>query len=190
MTFKPGASALSPFEANQSMKLEQIWNSPRASNAALGQDAAGGAHAHRIRRKGVYVAFQAWWNGDARNDAPIAVVGFDGVGKTWAALDWLADQKQELPIVLVVPSSAAPALTGTSEVAIKVFLADRLYELTGVRDRDHWLRRLDTLLKRPSHEGPTLVVFFDGLNQEPSVPWLQLLKVLQSDLCESDSRDR
>ena len=49
-------------------KLERIWNSPRASNSALGQDAGGGAHAHRIRREAVYEALQAWWNGDARND--------------------------------------------------------------------------------------------------------------------------
>lgn len=82
---------------------------------------------------------------------------------------------------MVIPSSAAPELGGASETAVKRFLADRLYELAGVRDREHWLRRLDNLLKSPFDEGPVLVVFFDGLNQEPSVPWLSLLKVLQSE---------
>lgn len=163
-------------------KLEEIWNSPRESNAALGQDAAGGSCPHRVRRNGVHEKLQDWWTRAARSDAPMAVIGLDGVGKTWATLDWFVDQKGELPIILVVPSSAAPALHGISETAVKLFLADRLYELMGVRDRDHWLRRLDRMLSRPSDEGPILTIFFDGLNQEPSVPWLQLLKVLQ---CET-----
>ena len=107
-------------------------------------------------------------------------MGWDGVGKTWATLDWLVDQKSNLPIILVIPSSSAPDLSGASETSVKRFLADRLYELTGVRDSQHWLRRLDNLLKRPSDEGPALIVF-DGLNQEPTIPWLDLLKVLQGE---------
>lgn len=51
----------------------------------------------------------------------------------------------------------------------------------GIRDRDHWFRRLDRLLERPTDEGPILTVFFDGLNQELSVQWLQLLQVLQGE---------
>lgn len=160
-------------------KLRRIWDSPRASNAALGQDAAGGACASRIRRQSVYNALEDWWNGVAKDDAPITVVGREGVGKTWATLDWLVDRQEALPIVLVVPSSAAPGLRGASETALKLFLADQLYDLAGVRHRDHWLQRLDNLLKRPQDEGPVLIVFFDGLNQEPSIPWLLLLKVLQ-----------
>lgn len=122
-------------------KLEQIWNSPRACNAALGQDAAGGSRRNRIRRRTVNEKFQQWWKGPARDDAPIAVVGLDGVGKTWAVLDWLLEMKTELPIVLVVPSSAVPSLSATTVTAVKAFLADRLYELTGVRDRGHWLSK-------------------------------------------------
>jgi hypothetical protein len=169
-------------------KLKSIWQSPRASTAALGQDAAGGACASLIRRRSVHKAFEEWWNGAARGDAPIAVVGPDGVGKTWVTLDWLVDKQGELPIVLVVPSSSAVELRGASETALKVLLADRLYELTGVRDRNHWLHRLDSLLKRPCEEGPVLTVFFDGLNQEPSLPWLSMLKVFQGSTFESRIR--
>ena len=169
-------------------KLQSVWQLPRASTAALGQDAAGGACASMIRRQSVHRAFEEWWNGAAKEGAPIAVVGPDGVGKTWATLDWLIDKQGELPIVLLVPSSAAVELRGASETALKVLLADRLYELTGVRDRDHWLHRLDNLLKRPREEGPVLSVFFDGLNQEPSVPWLSMLKVFQGSIFESRIR--
>ncbi len=161
--------------------LDKIWQIPRVSNSALGQNAAGGAEDRKVRRRAVHDALDRWWNGAAKDDAPVAVVGWDGVGKTWATLAWLVAQRKSLPIVLVVPSSAAADISGASETAMKRFLADRLYDLTSVRDGDHWLRRLDNLLRRPADEGPILTVFFDGLNQEPSIPWLPLLKVLQGE---------
>ncbi|WP_314957127.1 hypothetical protein [Bradyrhizobium cosmicum] len=160
-------------------KLQGIWTSHRVSNAELGQDAAGGAHSKRVRRQRVHAALDAWWRGAAVNDAPAAIVGWDGVGKTWAALDWLTDRMREQPIILTVPSSALAGLTGISESTIRRFLGERLCELTGTRDPEHWLRRLAYLLKRPREEGPVLTVLFDGLNQEPSVPWLTLLKAVQ-----------
>jgi hypothetical protein len=169
-------------------KLESIWTSPRTSNAELGQDAAGGAQPKKVRRRSVHDALDTWWRGPAHNDSPAVVIGWDGVGKTWAALDWLMDRKADQPIVLTVPSSALARVSGVSEAAVKRFLADRLYELTGTRDPDHWLRRLDYLLKCPKEEGPVLTVFLDGLNQEPSVPWLPLLKVLQGDAFEGRVR--
>jgi hypothetical protein len=162
-------------------KLDEIWNSPRASNAELGQNAAGGSQVKRIRRTTVHEALNAWWRGPARSEAPAVVIGWDGVGKTWAILDWLVDSKDKQPIVLIMPSSSVAALLSISEISAKRFLAERLYEVSGVRDSDHWLRRLHYLLKRPADEGPVLTVFFDGLNQEPLVNWLSLLKVMQGD---------
>lgn len=162
-------------------KLDNIWLSPRDSSAALGQNAAGGTERRKVPRCSVNDALDTWWNGRAKEDAPAVIVGWDGVGKTWATLNWLVERRQVLPIVLAIPSSAAAELSNPSDTAVKRFLADRLYELASVRDRDHWLRRLDNLLKRPLEEGPVLTLFFDGLNQEPSVSWLILLKVLQGE---------
>ncbi len=162
-------------------KLDSIWSSPRASNAELGQDVAGAAQDKRIKRSAVHQALSTWWHGPARSDSPAAVIGWDGVGKTWAVLDWLIETKGEQPVILIIPSSAAANLSTVSETNVKQFVADRLYEVSGVRDSQHWLRRLDYLLKRPSDEGPVLTLFFDGLNQESSVPWLSLLKVLQGE---------
>jgi hypothetical protein len=161
-------------------KLGGIWNSRRISDAELRQDAAGGAQPNRVTRRAVHKALDGWWQGSARNDSPAVVVGLDGVGKTWAVLDWLMNRSADQPIVLIIPSSAVTFGAGVSESSIKRFIADRLYDLTGsVRDSNHWLRRLDNLLKRPAAEGPVLTILFDGLNQEPSVPWLSVLKVIQ-----------
>ena len=59
-------------------KLDEIWNSPRESKAAIGQDAAGGAQQKKVKRSAVHEALNAWWQGAAQDDAPAAVVGLEG----------------------------------------------------------------------------------------------------------------
>jgi hypothetical protein len=161
-------------------KIREIWHSSKVSNAELGQDAAGGSHAKRIKRQTVSRALDVWWAGQAQTDAPLVVLGAEGVGKTWATLDWLADHIVEQPILFVVPSSAVASLQTASQATVKRFFAERCYELTGQRSVDHWLRRLDRLTQRPTDEGPAITIVFDGINQEPSVSWLQILKILQA----------
>ena len=161
-------------------KLDEIWNSPQESKAALGQNAAGGAQ-KKVKRSAVHETLNAWWQAAARCDAPAAVVGLEGAGKTWATFHWLIDNKDMQPVVLIMPSSAVAAIGNVSEITVKQLLSDSLHEMSGIRDREHWLRRLDYMLKRPVCEGPALTVFFDGLNQEPSVQWLRLLQILQGE---------
>jgi len=161
-------------------RLATIWTTPRTSIATLGQNAAGGHHPGTIRRLRSFTALSAWWAGRATVDAPAALIGWEGVGKTWAALDWLNDQKAELPIVLVIPSGTAAGIAGAvSSSAIKRFIGERLYEQTESRDPEHWRKRFDRLLERPLNEGPVLTILFDGMNQEPSVPWLDLIRTFQ-----------
>ena len=160
-------------------RLLEIWNSPRESNAALGQDAAGGAQTKRIRRQATHDALNEWWNESTSIDGPAVLVGFDGAGKTWATLDWLVDSRDDQPIVLTIPSTATQVIDPESIASVKQLLAESLHDLMGARDQEHWLRRLDRLLARPSDEGPVLTVFFDGLNQNPPANWLRRLKILQ-----------
>ena len=104
-------------------KLRKIWNSPKESNASLGQDAADGAYTKRIRRNAIHQALNNWWLAPAKIDSPAAVIGWDGVGKTWVTLDWLIETIDKQPIILVVPSSSAAALSSISETTVKQFLA-------------------------------------------------------------------
>lgn len=160
-------------------RLRSIWGEPRVSQSELGQDAAGGAHAH-IRRAGVHAGLDAWWEGRSGIDAPAVVMGFQGSGKTWATLNWLVERLDEQPIVILVPSRFASDLSGVSRTSIKRFLAERLYEMTDARDAQHWQRRLDRMLKRPADEGPAITVVFDGMNEFVSAPWKDVLSVLQA----------
>ncbi len=114
------------FERLRALSLERlttIWTTPRTSMAALGQDAAGGHHPGTIRRQRSFAALSAWWNDRAMADAPAAVVGWEGVGKTWAALDWLTDRQAKMPIVLVVPSSAVAGIASVSGITVMVSCA-------------------------------------------------------------------
>ncbi len=161
-------------------RLQAIWDDPRQSQSDLGQDAAGGHHQKIIRRIAVHEGLDTWWETTGTSDAPAAIVGLEGVGKTWATLHWLIETKQQQGIVLLIPSSALSAEFIATESAIKALIASRFHELTGVRDQLYWEHRLERLLDRPVEEGPLLTLAFDGVNQEPSAPWLQVLKVLQS----------
>jgi hypothetical protein len=160
----------------------RIWSNPRTANAKLGQNAAVGSNANRLPRRPAHDGLDSWLiSGTAGNWRPAAVIGFDGVGKTWAVVDWLYGRLIDLPIVVVIPASAVTAAQSTSPQSIMALLANRLFEITNVRDASHWGRRLECLLSAPVADGPVMTVFFDGLNQQPSLPWIDLLKTLQDD---------
>lgn len=161
--------------------LGALWGQPRQAQAIFGQDVAGGARPKRIRRQKPFQALDAWWSGRAVEDAPAALLGYGGAGKTWAAFDWLVARQNELPIVITVPASVGAELINVSEARLKEWLADRLYTLETRRDRSHWLRRLERMLQRPSDEGPVILLLLDGLNQESETPWLKVLKALQGE---------
>lgn len=159
--------------------LGKVWNDQRTSVATLGQDVAGGAAPTTITRMALHDDFDSWWSGRATEDAPAVVLGNEGVGKTWATMHWLIDRVGLQPIMLVIRSGAVAGLADISQANVMRFIGDRLYEITQIRDQAHWRLRLDRLLRRPKEEGPVLTLVFDGLNQEPSMRWADLLKTLQ-----------
>lgn len=54
-----------------------------------------------------------------------------------------------------------------------------MYGLTGTQGRYFWEKRLRRLLERPAEDGQPILLFIDGINQEPSFGWRRLLQVLQ-----------
>jgi len=163
-------------------RLTAIWTDPYESRAHFGQVVTGGMNplVHRLQ---VLHALEAWWAAPPAAGSPVCLCGQFGVGKTWAVADWLIQRTDVLPPVLLIPASAVPGNGQTmgSTSAAKDFLADRLQELTQVRDCTHWRARLERMLERPAEEGSALLVVFDGLNQQASVQWLELFAQLQSE---------
>ena len=157
-------------------RLQAIRADPRISNQILGQVVRTGP---KVARKGLLEGLDNWWAQTAAG-VPACVIGNDGVGKSWAVTDWLEEKEAELPITLVIPASGAPGPGQWSEPGLKQFLAEQLHALAQTRDTGHWRARVDRLLSRPASEGPAFLLVFDGLNQEPSVGWLAIMKTLQA----------
>lgn len=167
------------FEAVRIRSLEriaQIRASPKLSKSAVNQVVAG---PFVLRRLAASQAMSRWWRTPKGTASPLCVVGEEGVGKTWAAFDWLAQVEAALPITLVVASSAWPDVSKITETGILQVLGESLQEVTGLRDATYWRERVGRILKRPAAEGPAVVLLIDGLNQEPQVDWPAVMHVLQ-----------
>ena len=161
-------------------RVREIWNSRRRAQAKFHQNVAGGGkNAQHVRRSGPIDRLDAWIDGSDEG-AVGALVGLDGVGKTWAALDWLQFRLDRLPIVVLAPSSALGS-TDPADSDPVYFIARYLHETSGVREVLYWEHRVRRLLARPADEGPVFLLFFDGLNQQPSRNWAGILQQLEDD---------
>lgn len=164
--------------------LKSVWESRGQSRAYLGQDAAGGAPGvHLISREGPLKELTSWWNVPSNLESPAAVTGLEGVGKTWAALDWARRSCNELPIVMMVPSGAFTKDYDVSVGGIHELLANTLRANTNSTLTDtYWRTCVTRLLSRPLTEGPTFFLFVDGLNQHPQTNWTSLAQSLQANV--------
>ncbi len=174
---------------NSHANIAALWQCPPDCVAALGQDAAGGASGKTIVRSQVQEGLDQWWAGTGQPGGPVVLLGDDGTGKTWAGLAWLTSRLEHLPIVLVMPSAAVGREGPISPTAIKQLLAEKIQELTGgLRPSSHWFQRVERLLNRPETEGPVFLLFWDGLNQAPTVNWRHWLQCLQASSLSSRIR--
>ena len=159
-------------------RIREIWTSRRRAQAKFHQNVAGGdENARHVRRSGLIDRLDAWLDG-SDDGAVGTLVGLDGVGKTWAVLDWLQFRQDRLPIVVLVPSSALGNADTAGSDPLHL-IARYLHDISEVRDVSYWEQRARRLLTRPFHEGPVFLLLFDGLNQLPSRDWPGILHQLE-----------
>ena len=159
-------------------QVRDVWNSRSKAQARFHQNVAGGEdNARHVRRSGSIDRLDAWLEGPD-DSAVAALVGLDGVGKTWAALDWLQFRLDRLPIVVLAPSSAIGSAEPARTDPLN-FIARYLHEVSQVRDVSYWEQQVRRLLTRPANEGPVFLLFFDGLNQLPSRDWIGIFHQLE-----------
>ncbi len=163
--------------------LKKVWTERAQSLATLNQDAAGGRPGvHLIERKNVLEALETWWRAPRDLRSPAVVIGQEGVGKTWASIDWLIRNAASLPIVVPVPASTFLSHQYLSEAGVRELLAHRLRFLAdSPRETEYWRMRVDRILKRPAVDGVAILLLVDGINQHPAVGWEALGQALQAD---------
>ncbi|MBK5955813.1 hypothetical protein CCR92_17665 [Rhodospirillum rubrum] len=116
-------------------------------------------------------ALDEWWADPGK--APFAMVGEEGVGKSWAPFAWWHERAGSdgsgLPLPLVVPA------TEIGEADIEGLVASLLARRTGLRDDVFWKRRVGLWLKAHTTT-PRFLLVIDGLNEHWSfTKWDEIL---------------
>ena len=162
-------------------RVEDIWRDGDCSVALFNQNVAGGAKgASHVRRRRVMRSLDEWY-GALESDALCVIAGGEGMGKTWAVMDWLQSGLLELPIVVAVSSSSIGTVATRDDVVR--LLGSRLKDLDhgAERETEYWDGRVRRLMHRPLSEGPAVLVYLDGLNEQPSHDWRTLLNLLYAE---------
>ena len=112
----------------------------------------------------------------------IAVLGDEGVGKTWIIADWWLSSK-EPPLFLPVIGKSIECLDSGDPISSLAKLLERAYKNVRV-DAAGWERRLTRWSQRAQSNKPWLVVCFDGLNERTDRPWGDLVSTFGKGLAK------
>lgn len=148
-----------------------------ASEASAGSRLGGRGHNvlaeadKRVPRKTQSDQLDKWFE----NRTPGALVGDEGMGKTWSFLSWWVERSsgsESLPLTIFV--SAKDIRDETAEEMMVRLLAARL----DIRDVDFWRRRVGQWRKAVV-DGPQFILVIDGLNQNwTKTDWAEFLQPL------------
>jgi hypothetical protein len=114
---------------------------------------------------------------DAREPAVVAVLGGEGVGKTWLVSQWWA-ALSEPPILILVAGRRADALDPSEPLESLAKLLAQQEGQFGGKAIASWRRRLNRWRSQGSEGRLRFVVALDGLNEHSRKPWADILKTL------------
>jgi hypothetical protein len=157
-------------------RLKKLWSDAAESRSVFGQNVAGGT-VPVIPRQSVSSGLEDWWQSNTHS--AVVVHGAEGMGKTWATVQWAQSRLEALPIFLMLPSSAFKEMRGITHASAIEFIGDALHDLAPGTDRAYWRARVERLLQRPVNEGAAILLLVDGVNQEPSFEWERFLQLLE-----------
>jgi hypothetical protein len=112
-----------------------------------------------ITRRQLFESLSTWW--DTNNGTPLALLGREGMGKTWAALGWWIEKNVSDPIFPLTVVIPARDVRGTDAPSL---IAATLHKITKVRDSRFWEARLNRWATAATNN-PIILVVIDGLNQ-------------------------
>lgn len=154
-----------------SLRLEALFRDPPLARRLAGPSPALLASAPPVTRTAPLQAIADWRAGSAR---ALAVLGGEGQGKTWVALEAAraATQSEEAPLVLTVPANAAARAAEAWE-AVVAALSD-LGDHAGVRVRspaDFWRARVARWAEPGEGGRPVILLIVDGLDELDPFDW-------------------
>jgi hypothetical protein len=114
---------------------------------------------------------------DAGELALVAVLGGEGVGKTWLVAQWWA-ALSEPPILILVAGRRADALDPSEPLESLAKLLAQQEEQSGEKAIASWRRRLNRWRDQGAEAHLRFVVVLDGLNEHFRKPWADILKAL------------
>jgi hypothetical protein len=112
------------------------------------------------------------------NDIPIvAVLGGEGVGKTWLVAQWWLSLP-ESPIMLLVTGRRAECLIpGKPMESLARLIADQAGDSETVSIQG-WCRRLERWKSQVAESHLRFIIVLDGINEHAARPWADLIKEL------------
>ncbi len=117
-------------------------------------------HITRVSRHTVAKSLDDWWA--LTRARPAVLIGEEGMGKTWAVLDWWLTRKNSgngLPLTLIIPAREVGEATDPKQL-----IAELLAKRIRLRTADFWSKRLD-MWERGATGKPKILLVVDGLNQ-------------------------
>ena len=111
-----------------------------------------------IPRTAINAQLDDWYTG---GQGVVALLGDEGMGKSWAALDWynrLKTSETGAPLTVFLSAKSIDASD------VKSTIARALATQTGVRSVEFWEKRL-ALWERSGGNGVRMLIFVDGLNE-------------------------
>ncbi len=124
-----------------------------------------------IIRTSLNAQFNSWWENRNANSAHAVLLGEEGTGKTWAAMAWLSSRFDGKTGPILLPVTSAQ-LSGTSN--IDELIIETLIKRCG-KTETFWKKRLNGWMNRPEIDGPLFLLYLDGLNEKPNLPWRNLI---------------
>lgn len=117
-----------------------------------------------VRRSAVNEELAVWFADKTadKTSGVAALVGDEGMGKSWAALDWCDEVwgslGPEAPMIVFIPAKWVKGPDAKSDIACAI------WRQTALGSADFWRHRLD-LWERSGREDVRILVIVDGLNQ-------------------------
>lgn len=160
-------------------RLLSAFSDPGDGRRIAGASPALLAEAPPVRRAAVAAGIADWWMGETQT---LALLGDEGMGKTWAALDAMRELSNgaDAPIPLIVTSQKARRF----EDGLSALIADivDVAACGDVRPADpsrFWRLRLERWAKSQAPNPPRILMLIDGLDENDPFPWEDWLAPLR-----------